>query len=299
MRSFTDFPVPERCYVLGPAGTFSEVGANLYARALAAQGLGTPSTVFTPSIEDAIEQAAADSRAVAVVPIENSESGTVVVTQEELRSARVRIEWELSVEVRYNLIGQGPLERVRRVYCHPVAQGQCTRYLRQHLPHAEVVYAASNAQAGADLIGSDVSATSAAIVPAHPALSEWASWVPLAQGIQNSATNTTRFLVVRAASDSWEPDFEREKTSLVVVPRQDRPGLLARLLDPLGRHGVNITRIESRPSRERPWTYVFFLDFHNGPGAAESVDEIRSSRDEVIVLGTYDALGDASRTVIE
>ena len=74
------------------------------------------------------------------------------------------------------------------------------------------------------------------------------------------------------------------------VPRQDRPGLLARLLEPLGRHDINITRIESRPSRERPWAYVFFLDFHNGPGAAESIDEIRTSGDDVIVLGTYDEL---------
>ena len=291
MHDFSDSPAPERCYVLGPAGTFSEVGASIYTRALEARGLAAPTVVFTPSIEDAMEQVANDSGAVAVVPIENSESGTVVITQEELRAARVRVEWELSVEVRYNLIGRGPLESVRRVYCHPVAQGQCTRYLRQHLADAEVVYAASNAQAGADLIGSEVSATSAAIVPAHPTLSEWASWVPLAEGIQNSSTNTTRFLVVRAASDAWQPDFERAKTSIAVIPRQDRPGLLARLLEPLGRHGINITRIESRPSRERPWAYVFFVDFQNGPGAAESVDEIRTSRDEVIVLGTYDALG--------
>lgn len=290
MRHPSGFPAPARCYVLGPAGTFSEVGANLYLKTLAESGFPTPGIVFTPSIEDAFDQAAKDPDAVAIVPIENSESGTVVVTQEELRAAHVRIEWELGVAVRYNLVGQGPLERVERVYCHPVAQGQCTRYLRQHLPRAEVVYAASNSQAGADLLRSEVRATSAAIVPAHPTLSEWANWVPLAEGIQNSPTNTTRFLVVRAVNDAWQPDFAREKTSVVVVPRQDRPGLLARLLQPLGRHDINITRIESRPSRERPWAYVFFLDFHNGPGAAESVDEIRTSGDDVIVLGTYDEL---------
>jgi chorismate mutase/prephenate dehydratase len=290
MRDLRALPVPQRCYVLGPAGTFSEAGAQLYARAFEASGLLAPAIAYTASIEDAIAALAQDPAAVAIVPIENSESGTVVVTQEELRVARVRIEWELAIDVRYNLIGQGPLDRVRRIYCHPVAQGQCTRYLRQHLAQAEVIYASSNAQAGADLLSSELCATSAAIVPAHPVLAEWASFAPLAQGIQNSATNTTRFLVVRAEREGFEPDYGREKTSLVVIPRQDRPGLLARLLEPLGRLDLNITRIESRPSRDRPWAYVFFLDFQNGPASAQAVDEIRASGDEVIVLGTYDAL---------
>jgi prephenate dehydratase len=130
MRDLRALPVPQRCYVLGPAGTFSEAGAQLYARAFAASGLLAPAIAYTASIEDAIATLAQDPAAVAIVPIENSESGTVVVTQEELRVARVRIEWELAIDVRYNLIGQGPLERVRRVYCHPVAQGQCTRVQR-------------------------------------------------------------------------------------------------------------------------------------------------------------------------
>lgn len=279
----------ERSYVLGPEGTFSDRAAAAFAQHRLAAGQGAPQIVYTTSIEDAVQGAAGDPAAVAIVPIENSETGTVVLTQEELRAAPVAIEWEVSLPVRYTLVGNGPLDTIARVFCHPVAHGQCSRFLRAKLPLAEVHFASSNAQAGAELkaLGSRVPA--AAIVPSH-LIGAQLSNRPLAVDIQNSETNTTRFVVVRSKQSAGPPDFRHHKTSIVVVPNLDRPGLLAELLSALARRDINITRIESRPSRERPWAYVFFLDLNNNDRVPDALDEMRAHGDEVIILGTYDEL---------
>lgn len=290
MSAWQTLPETKRCYVLGPGGTFSEQAAVVYSQALASAGRETPEFEYTSSIEDAVALASREVDSVAIVPIENSETGTVVITQEELRSAPVSIEWELAIPVRYNLIGTAALERIQRVYCHPVAHGQCTHFLRKRLPDIEIAFSTSNAQAGTDLARLDEGVAAAAIVPSHFDAGELEHVSELAHDIQNSAVNTTRFVIVRARSPEWQPNYASKKTSLVVVPQQDRPGLLAALLAPFGRHGLNITRIESRPSRDRPWAYIFFLDFQNNAQAREAIDELRATGDHIIVLGTYDEL---------
>jgi prephenate dehydratase len=279
----------ERIYVLGPAGTFSEQAAEVFRQWLTTQAAPSPKLIHTRSIEEATDFAASDQQAVAIVPIENSESGTVVVTQEELRAACLVIEWELSIPVRYTVLSKRPFAQVTRVLCHPVAHGQCTRFLRTQLAHAEVVYASSNAQAGEELAKAEVHPKMAAIVPSHyatPALESWNKTVD----IQNSSTNTTRFVIARARTGARGFDFSRSKTSLVVIPKDNRPGLLAAVLSALGRRGLNLTRIESRPSRERPWTYVFYLDVENSAAIIEALPEMSRIGDEVVVLGTYDEL---------
>lgn len=290
MTAWKTLPETKRCYVLGPGGTFSERAAVVYSEQLTGAGRAAPEFVYTSSIEDAVALTSREADAVAIVPIENSETGTVVITQEELRSAPVSIEWELAIPVRYNLIGTAPLDRIQRVYCHPVAHGQCTHFLRQKLPEIEIAFSTSNAQAGTDLARLDGNVAAAAIVPAHFDVAELDHVTELGHDIQNSAVNTTRFVIVRARTPEWQPDYSSKKTSLVVVPQQDRPGLLAALLAPFGRHGLNITRIESRPSRDRPWAYIFFLDFQNNAQAREAIDELRSTGDLIVVLGTYDEL---------
>src|SRR5690606_37895972 len=108
--------------------------------------------------------------------------------------------------------------------------------------------------------------------------------------IQNSSTNTTRFVIARSRQGTHDFDFSRKKTSLVVVPKHNRPGLLAAVLSALAQRSLNLTRIESRPSRERPWTYVFYLDIENNPAIADALPEMTSIGDELVVLGTYDEL---------
>ena len=274
--------------MLGPAGTFSDRAASAYCRcALAASG-PQPAIVHTRTIEEALANAAADPASVAIVPIENSETGTVIPTQEQLRTAPVAIELELSIPVRYSLISHAAVQDVRQVFCHPLAHGQCSRYLRQHLADVEIVFASSNAQAGVELARLGAGSVAAAIVPSEYAAG--GSYRVVVPDVQNSAFNTTRFVVVRARGAAAEPDFSRQKSSLVILPKHDRPGLLADLLSAFARRAINITRIESRPSRERPWNYVFFVDIENNDAVAEATREVAGEVQELVILGTYDSI---------
>lgn len=277
----------ERIYVLGPAGTFSDRAASAYCRFRFGSG-AAPTVVHTRTIEEALANAANDATSVAIVPIENSETGTVIPTQEQLRSAPVSIELELSIPVRYSLISHADVQGVRQVFCHPLAHGQCSRFLRQNVPDAEVVFASSNAQAGVELARLGAGSAAAAIVPSEYAAE--GSYRVVVPNVQNSAFNTTRFVIVRARGAAPEPDFSRQKTSLVIVPRHDRPGLLADLLSAFARRAINVTRIESRPSLERPWNYVFFVDIQNNAAVADATREVAAEVQELIILGTYDSL---------
>lgn len=277
-----------KVYLLGPEGTFSDAAARIYLEHLTAAGLPHPVVVHTKSIEKALADAAADTAAVAIVPIENSETGTVIVTQEELRGLPLNIEWELSIPVRYSLISRAPLERITRILCHPLAYGQCSRFLNQHVGDAEVSFVSSNARAGVELEALDESVPAAALVPTEYATA--GRWSTAVKNVQNSAFNTTRFLVMRRRELSRPLDFSRRKTSAAIKPKEDRPGVLSDLLAAFGKRSINITRIESRPSRERVWNYVFFLDFNNNAGVPDALREVALHAEQVIILGTYDSL---------
>lgn len=285
-------PDTRKIYLLGPEGTFSDAAARVYVDHLVAAGVPQPQVVHTKSIEKALADATADTAAVAIVPIENSETGTVIVTQEELRSLPLNIEWELSIPVRYSLISRSPLPQVTRVFCHPLAHGQCSRFLSQHVGDAEVSFVSSNARAGVELEALDASVPAAALVPTEYATS--GRWSTVVENVQNSAFNTTRFLVMRRRELSRPLDFSRRKTSAAIKPKEDRPGVLADLLAAFGKRSINITRIESRPSRERVWNYVFFLDFNNNAGVPDALEEIAPHAEQVIILGTYDSLAPAA-----
>jgi chorismate mutase/prephenate dehydratase len=289
----------ENCYALGPAGTFSEQAAITFCQWFAASGRAEPAIVPTRTIEEAIQRASAEPGAAAVVPIENSESGTVVVTQDELREAALAIRWEISVNVRYSLLSFGGIENVEQVYCHPVAQGQCTRFLRNRVPDAAINFVSSNAQAGEELISLTARRNAAAIVPTHYASIVGSKLAKnkineVAVDIQNNRQNVTRFMIAMHRASNYTPDFSRARTSLVVTPKRDRPGLLSELLLALAKRSLNLTRIESRPARDKPWTYSFFLDIENNEQVSSALPELRAVGDEVTILGTYDLLPAAS-----
>lgn len=287
-RSPADAPVT-RIYTLGPAGTFSDAAAARLAAHLCEQGQRRePERVYTRTIPEVLSRTEAEPDALGVLPIENSDVGTVVLAQDRLVKHAVRIVLEISVAVRFSLLARGPLAAVRTVYAQPVAYDQCSVYLSEHCPQAAASYTNSNTESGEVLLGTTADEPAAAIVPvdfaeAHPALEA-------ARDIQNSPDNTTRFLVLRAGGDEAAPDFSRYKTSLLIEPFEDRPGLLADLLSVFKRHGLNLCRLESRPARVRPWTYNFFLDFNNNAASAQAVADLRQTDNHVTVLGSYDSL---------
>ena len=114
----------------------------------------------------------------------------------------------------------------------------------------------------------------------------------VAHHLQNSEENSTRFWVVRAFAGDVRSLVEpgRQKLSLLMSPEQDRPGLLCDMLSVLRRHELNLSRIESRPSRRRPWTYCFYLDLSNGAEARAAVEALLAENWGTLVLGSYDVL---------
>jgi prephenate dehydratase len=281
-------------YALGPEGTFSDQAARraqLHARTAAGVA---PELVYTRTIPEALERASRDPNACAVAPIENSEAGPVLATQDNLAKYDLVIEWEINLRIHFNLLAHAPLTQVTRLYTHPVAQQQCDVFLAARLPSVETLLTRSNIDS-AERWAASPDEPSAAVVPSE--------YVPAREpalvlcDIQNDQENTTRFVILRPKT-SITPDFRRRKTSLLIEPDADRPGLLFEILSVFKKYEINLCRIESRPARTRPWAYVFYLDITNNARAPEAVLELRSHPWQTVLLGTYDALPDPAESVL-
>jgi len=206
-----------------------------------------------------------------VVPVENSMEGAVTHTLDELMNSPLKICGEVYLPVSQNLISsEASMKRVSLVCSHPMALAQAGSWLRRELPWASLEDVDSTAEAarraadepGAAAVGSVLAAG------AH-------GLKVLARNIQDARANTTRFIVL---GREWAARTGKDKTS-VVFSVKDMPGVLKDALSAFAQEGINLTRIESRPSRKRAWTYVFFADFLGHPEedrvkrALESLEE--------------------------
>lgn len=229
---------------LGPRGTFShQAAARHFGASVCLQAERTIGEVF-----EAVERGRAHY---GVVPIENSQEGSVSATLDRLMDTPLHICAQVFLPVELNLLGRGPLAAVRKIYSHPQPFGQSRRWLAEHVPAAECVEVSSTARA-AELAAeeSDTAAIAGAMAGEEFGLPV------LVPSIQDAASNVTRFLVLgeRPAGRSGS-----DKTSVVFAVR-DQPGALAKALAPFEQAGISLTRIESRPSKRRPWEYCFFAD---------------------------------------
>jgi prephenate dehydratase len=278
----------DQVFLLGPEGTFSDHAARRFREHLARTGqTKMPDLSYTRSIPEALELASQHPLSRAVTPIENSESGIVVVTQDHVARYGLFIDWEISVRVRFRILSDMPLAEVVALYVHPVAFEQCDTFVARQLPHARPTFTRSNIDSAMRWRDADPSEQTAAIVPYDhtPGRSAFVD-VP---DIQNDQQNTTRFVVARSGR-GVQADYARTKTSLLISPDADRPGLLFEILSVFKKYNINLCRIESRPARTRPWAYVFFMDITNNAGTTDAMRELSAARWTVTVLGTFDEL---------
>lgn len=267
-------------YTLGPEGTFSDRAA----RQLRAQTGATSGIHYCATLEGTVRAAAEHTESMAIVPIENSVAGTVAVVQDSILRWDVRIVGEMSVAVRFDCVSSAPLARVTRVFVHPVAAAQCLEFLAQ-LPQAQIVEARSNADALACLETSGTQAGAAAAIVPSPV--EHRDLLLVTRNVQSGDENLTRFVLLKSAATAPELDYALPKTSIVVEPRANRPGLLRAILEPFERLEINVCRLESRPSAG-PWSYRFFLDVCSGGGGiAAALEELKRAGVGLRVLGTY------------
>lgn len=262
---------------LGPQGTFTEAAAlKRFGSAVHGEPCATIDDVFRT-----VEGGAAQY---GVVPVENSTEGAVGRTLDLLLNSNLKICGEVMLQVHQCLLSnENDLSVIRRVYSHPQSFGQCQGWLNTHLPHAERVTASSNADA-ARLAASESFAASVGGVQA----AEHFKLKVLAQNIEDDSRNTTRFLVV--GKQDVAPSG-CDKTSLV-LSAANRPGAVHDLLTPLAKHGVSMTKLESRPARSGLWEYVFYMDIdghQQDARVAAALEELKQAAAFVKVLGSYPA----------
>jgi chorismate mutase / prephenate dehydratase len=219
-----------------------------------------------------------------VVPVENSIEGAVNVTLDRLLESDLSICGELALEISQCLLSRaGELREIKKVLSHPQGLAQCRGWLAANLPEVPVEETASTAGA-AELAAGDP--TLAAIASA---MAGELYGVPLLrERIQDARQNTTRFLVIGRQRPG---PSGRDKTSILfAMPNQ--PGALYRILEPFARIGINLTKIESRPTKRERWDFVMFVDFEGHretPVVAGALSEIAERTRYLKILGSYPA----------
>ena len=261
-----------RALTLGPEGTYSHRATEAIA----------DDVDFVESVTGIVEGVASGEYERGVVPIENSIEGSVTESLDALADQNVAVVREIVTPIQHALLAQSGEFDV--VLSHPQALAQCRDYLGREYPSARTEAVASTAR-GVERAREDA----AAAAVGHPATAGDDLQV-LARNIQDSTSNATRFVVL--ASETERSDAGG-KTSVVVYPNTNYPGLLLEMLEPFAERDINLSRVESRPSGERLGDYVFHFDFAAGlyeDRARAAVDELRNIADNgwVRVLGSYD-----------
>ena len=242
-----------RVAYLGPNGSF----AGAAARALTAGR--DVELVPAVSVQAALDAARDGSVDQALVPIENSVEGSVSVTLDELAAGRrLVIIDEVAIPVRFSLLARPgvTLGDVVRVGTHPHAQAQVRGWIAENLPGAHVIPAMSTA-AAAEALMEDPAPFDAAV--SQPIAAEIYGLDVLAEDIQDNDDATTRFVLVRLPGEIPAPTGA-DKTTLSLYMRQDEPGALLAILTEFAVRGVNMTRIESRPTKKALGDYYFSVD---------------------------------------
>ncbi len=261
---------------LGPEGTFS------HQAALECFG---PEVAYEAedSIKDVFDKVGSRKNCLGLVPVENSTEGGVGRTMDLLAETRLKIRGEHFLPVQQTLLAASKdTALLQRIYSHPQALAQCRDWLSRHAPGAAQIETSSTAQAAIRAAGEGEGA--GAVGPRI--LAGLHGLEIAAENIQDLEVNLTRFLILGPQD---QPPTGRDKTSLAVRARHV-PGSLYHCLKPIAQAGLNLTRIESRPVRGRPWEYVFFLDIQGHRQdrvVRDCLADLFAAAEAVTVLGSY------------
>ncbi|MCP5420552.1 MAG: prephenate dehydratase [Gammaproteobacteria bacterium] len=266
---------PLRVAFLGPEGTFTQAAVfKHFGQSVRA--------VPMRAIDEVFREVEAGTVNYGIVPVENSTEGVVNHTLDMFLRSPLNICGEVHLRIHHHLISRaGGLEAIRRIYSHQQSLAQCREWLDTHLPGVEQIAVSSNGEAVKRVRGEPEAAAIAGQCAA-----DIYSLPVLAANIEDESNNTTRFLIIGTQA---VPPSGHDKTTLL-VSSYNRPGMLFKLLEPIARHGVSMTRIESRPSGRGMWDYVFFIDME-GHAREEPLSSVLAELEQEAslfrVLGAY------------
>ncbi|MHB1308052.1 MAG: prephenate dehydratase [Limisphaerales bacterium] len=259
---------------LGPEATFTHQAAlQKFGNSLSYLPLKTIAEIFNE-----VAKRRADF---GVVPVENSTEGVVTHTLDMFMDSELKIVAQIVMPISQCLMSKARRDRLKRLYIHPQSLAQCRLWLQRHLPEVEIIETASNARS-AELAAREKSAAAIAGLLA----AEKYGLPVLEHDIQDNAENATRFLVL---GRQLSPRTGRDRTSLMFCIA-DRVGALHGAIAPFRRNRINMTKIESRPSKRKAWQYYFFVDCDGhvqDPKVARAVEELGQHCVFVKVLGSY------------
>lgn len=260
----------------GPEGTFTQ------AAALKHFGHAVKSVPMA-AIDEVFREVAAGAVNFGVVPVENSTEGAVNHTLDSFLEHDLVICGEVELRIHHQLLvsEHTRTDRITRIYSHAQSLAQCRKWLDAHYPQVDRVAVASNAEAAKRV---KTEWNSAAIAGDMAAQLYGLSY--LAEKIEDRPDNATRFLIIGTQE---VPPTGDDKTS-IIVSTQNKPGALYELLKPFYENAIDLTRIETRPSRSGKWTYAFFIDFvghQNDPLVRNVLERIAQEAVALKVLGSY------------
>lgn len=265
---------PTMVAFLGPLHTFSQLAAQrIFGATAELHPMPTLNDIFTE-----VERGRADY---GVVPVESSLGGGVSDTLDRFLGSDLKIVNEVLLHVSQNLLSRSPLDKITKVYSKDQSFYQCRNWLQANLPNAERINVASTAEAARIAAEEPGAAAIGSVLAAEPYNLD-----VVAERIEDSPHNYTRFFAI---GRQLVGPTGHDKTSLLISIR-NKPGALHDLLMPFSESGIDLTKIESRPSRKKAWDYVFFVDLIGhvqDPKVAAALEKIGDLCTELKVLGSY------------
>jgi len=262
---------------LGPKGTFCERAAKKY--------FSSSGVIFVPvaSIAEVFKAVVNGEAEYGVVPVENSLEGSVHVTLDLLLESNLMVCGEVELRIEHHLIVKSGkrMAQIRLVLSHPQALAQCRRFLEKNLPEAEIKEVNSTARA-VEMIKN---LENAAAIGTETAAENDGMEI-LAKGIEDNPNNFTRFFILSKKDATLTG---KDKTS-IIFSAKNVPGSLYRVLEAFAVREINLTKIESRPERGKPWEYIFYLDFEGHRTEEKSRAALRDMEERCIfvkVIGSY------------
>jgi chorismate mutase/prephenate dehydratase len=267
---------PIRVAFLGPEGTFTQQAVTKHFGHSAVP-------VAMSAIDEVFREVEAGAVNYGVVPVENSTEGVVTHTLDSFINSNIRICGEVVLRIHHNLLISDitDLEKVTRIYSHPQSLAQCRKWLDANYPQAERIAVSSNAEAAKHVKGEWNAAAIAGLSAA-----EIYGLNIVTEKIEDSPDNSTRFLIIGTQE---VPPSGDDKTSLVIAVR-NKSGALYDILEPFHRLNIDMTRLQSRPSKSSVWNYVFFVDLKghkDDSNIYQALIEVADSAVELKVLGSY------------